>query len=65
MQNLHNQIAFKNKKIFCTITDDGVDFDTTPPSERNELLNMKQRANQLKGKINISIVLGAGTSIDI
>lgn len=55
----------KSKQLFCTITDDGIGFDTTLPSERNGLLNMKQRVTQLKGKINISSAVGEGTSINI
>ena len=58
-------LFIKSKQIFCTITDDGIGFDTTLPSERNGLLNMKLRVNQLKGKINISSVVGEGTLIHI
>lgn len=58
-------IFVKSKQIFCKISDDGIGFDTTIQSERNGLLNMKQRVNQLKGKITIGSVLKEGTSINI
>lgn len=55
----------KQGRIFCRIQDDGKGFDTTVPTERNGLLNMKQRANSLRGRLNIDSIVEKGTIIDV
>ena len=55
----------KGKSIHCTINDDGNGFDSTKPTERNGLLNMKLRATSVKGKVEITSVLGAGTTVAV
>jgi signal transduction histidine kinase len=59
------QLTIKNKTINCTIIDDGIGFDTSQPTERNGLLNMKLRAEQLKGKFNLSSEINKGTTISV
>ena len=54
----------KNKCIHCTITDDGIGFDTTLPTERNGLLNMQLRAKAVKGKFELVSSPGNGTVIN-
>ncbi len=59
------QLFIKNKIINCTIIDDGIGFDATQATERNGLLNMKLRAEQLKGKFTIISTLNKGTTIKV
>jgi signal transduction histidine kinase len=55
----------KGKYICCTITDDGIGFDTTQSTERNGLLNMQLRAKAVKGKFTITSSPGNGTEINM
>ncbi len=58
-------IGIKNKHLHCTITDNGKGFDTNIPTERNGLLNMQQRAKELKGTCNIISKINEGTTVAI
>ena len=55
----------KNKNIYCTITDDGIGFETSKPTERNGLLNMQLRAKEIKGSCTITSELKKGTVVFI
>jgi signal transduction histidine kinase/ligand-binding sensor domain-containing protein len=56
-------ITVEKKKLCMTITDDGVGFDPAVPHGRNGLLNLRQRANSLRGTLQIFSARGKGTSL--
>ena len=56
-------LSLENRQLVCSITDDGIGFDSTLPTDRNGLLNMRERVKALKGKINIQSTLQSGTVI--
>jgi signal transduction histidine kinase len=58
-------LQLKNKTFTCIIKDDGIGFDTNKPTERNGLLNMQVRAEQLKGKFSLTSELNKGTTIKL
>lgn len=64
-KNCKVKLSLQNKMIHCSITDDGIGFDSALPTARNGLLNMKLRATELKGKLQITSKPGAGTSINL
>ncbi len=64
-KNCTVDLSIHNKTIYCTITDDGIGFDATKPTERNGLINMQHRAEELKGKIEISTILNEGTTVKL
>jgi signal transduction histidine kinase len=64
-KNCRVELSIHNKTIYCTITDDGIGFDATKSTQRNGLVNMKQRANELKGEIEISSKINEGTIIKL
>ncbi len=49
--------------LFLQITDDGSGFDTTQDSDGNGLLNMKKRAADLDGKLEIISNRGEGATV--
>lgn len=53
----------KNKEIGLSIRDNGKGFDPGMISNGNGLGNMKNRANELKGNLEIESATGAGTTI--
>ena len=55
----------KNKQIFCSITDDGRGFNTHKTTERNGILNMQLRANEVKGSFSITSLESKGTVIKV
>jgi signal transduction histidine kinase len=58
-------IAVERRKLCLTITDDGVGFDPGVSHGRNGLLNLRQRANSLKGTLQIFSARGKGTSLQL
>lgn len=57
---------FKKKGcLHCIITDDGIGFNTSTPTQRNGLLNIQLRAAAVKGKVDITSSAGNGTSIAV
>ncbi|MCD9018948.1 sensor histidine kinase [Parachryseolinea silvisoli] len=58
-------IAVERRKLCLTIADDGVGFDPGAPHGRNGLLNLRQRANSLKGTLQIFSTRGKGTSLQL
>jgi signal transduction histidine kinase len=53
------------QNICLSITDNGIGFDPEIPSEGIGLKNMKQRVNNLKGKLIIQSIKNKSTSINI
>lgn len=47
------------------ITDDGKGFDTTKPSSRNGISNIKKRVSRWNGTVSIHSENGRGTTIDV
>ena len=56
-------IRLEKKSICLIVKDDGVGFDPKAPTDRNGLRNLKDRAQNLKGWIDIQSEFGRGTSI--
>jgi two-component sensor histidine kinase len=56
-------IRFDKKNVSLIVKDDGVGFDPNAPTDRNGLRNLKERAHNLKGCIDIDSSIGQGTSI--
>ena len=59
------RLTQKNKMICYVITDDGIGFDPSQPTQRNGLINLKLRVQELNGKLSISSLPGNGTTISI
>ena len=51
--------------ILMEITDNGKGFEPTLPTSRNGIKNMKQRAVQINGQLNITSAPGQGTAITL
>jgi signal transduction histidine kinase len=58
-------IRFDKKNVSLIVKDDGVGFDPTAPTDRNGLRNLRGRAQNLKGRIDIQSGNGQGTSITL
>jgi signal transduction histidine kinase len=56
-------IRLEKRMISLIVKDDGVGFDPNAPTDRNGLRNLKERAQNLKGWIDIQSASGRGTSI--
>jgi ligand-binding sensor domain-containing protein len=59
------EINIENRKFNLVITDNGKGFDTTKPSARNGIKNMKNRAEKLHGKFLLNSKEGHGTKVDL
>lgn len=59
------RLNFKNQMICLSIEDDGQGFDLAQISSGNGLKNMKARASQLKGHVNIISEKAKGTLVDL
>ena len=59
------EIKVTNHKFALFIKDDGIGFDTNIETSRNGLKNMKNRANDLKGNLEINSEINIGTSIKL
>ena len=57
------EIIVKKQMFELHIVDDGIGFDTKKDTFRNGLKNMKSRAENLKGKLQIISEMGEGTTI--
>ena len=51
------------KTVSLIVKDDGVGFDPNAPTDRNGLRNLRERAQNLRGGIDIQSGFGKGTSI--
>lgn len=59
------KIIIENRKFNLVITDNGKGFDSTKPTARNGIKNMKNRAEKLKGKFLLDSKEGQGTKVDL
>ena len=64
-KNITVVLEEKNKNIACSITDDGIGFEPSKPTERNGLLNMQIRAKELKGICTITSEINKGSVVFI
>ncbi len=58
-------LVFEEKNIQLTIEDNGAGFDEQQIKHRGGLLNMQQRAAEMKGTISIHSVIDKGTRIEL
>jgi signal transduction histidine kinase len=58
-------LAFDEKNIHLNIEDNGIGFDDQEIKHRGGLLNMQQRAVEIKGRISIHSVIDKGTRIEL
>ena len=56
-------IRLDKKTVSLIVKDDGVGFDPNAPTDRNGLRNLRERAQNLRGGIDIQSGLGKGTNI--
>ncbi len=61
----HIHLSMDHHSIHLHISDDGVGFNVQTLSQGNGLKNMQARAQQLKGKLNITSTPSVGTEIDL
>lgn len=59
------RLRYEHHSIYLMISDDGVGFDPSIAASGNGLMNMRSRAEQLKGSILINSTTGVGTRIDL
>lgn len=59
------EIIVKRQHLRLLIRDNGVGFETEAPSERNGLLNLRRRAQNLKGSLLIQSAPGQGTAVQL
>lgn len=62
---LNINIVAQNKKLLMHIEDKGIGFNESTILEGNGLDNMKSRAKELKGELNIVSIPEKGTTIDL
>jgi signal transduction histidine kinase len=58
-------ISFENKNIKMLIRDNGVGFDANTVQMGNGIKNMKRRAEEIGGQLQIESAEGKGTSIEL
>jgi len=61
--NAHIAIKLHRKNVVMLIEDDGIGFDKTIADNGNGLINMKKRAELLKGRLEIKSAPGKGTRV--
>jgi two-component sensor histidine kinase len=59
------EMNVENRKFHLLIADNGIGFDTTKITNRNGIMNMKNRAVKLKGDFRIDSKLGEGTKVEL
>ncbi len=62
---LEIQANYKQKMLYLEIRDNGIGFDESTIKQGNGLKNMRKRAEQLNGKVNIRSKISEGTSITL
>lgn len=55
----------QDRKIRMSLSDDGKGFDLETPNQRNGLKNMRERAREMKGELEIRSSPGEGTRIEL
>lgn len=58
-------LTFDDKNIYLTIEDNGKGFDKDEIKQRGGLRNMHDRAEEIKGVINITSVIDKGTKVEL
>ena len=61
--NAYIVIKLHKKNVVMLVSDDGIGFDINTADHGNGLVNMKQRATLLKGRLEIKSTPGNGTSV--
>ena len=64
-KQLSISIHVRQKRLLLDIMDDGIGFDENVADNGNGLINMRKRADSLKGKIVIASNPGMGTKISL
>jgi signal transduction histidine kinase len=59
------EIIKEKKALKVSITDNGVGFNMKILTEGNGLMNMRKRAELIKGSLEINSALGKGTSLKL
>jgi signal transduction histidine kinase len=74
LNNIHKHAAASSVNIALSldkeilnlvISDNGIGFDTTRPTHRNGISNIKNRVSRWKGKINLQSENEIGTTINV
>jgi len=58
-------LSFDEKNIHLSIEDNGTGFNKQEIKHRGGLVNMQQRAEEIKGSISIHTVINKGTRIEL
>jgi len=58
-------ISGENGQIRLTVRDNGKGFNSTQSFDGNGMLNMKRRAGEIGGQLNIESSVGTGTSVEL
>ena len=58
-------MKLNQKMITLKITDNGKGFDMTNAIKGNGLLNMKKRADMLKGELTVTSTISEGTALQL
>ena len=61
---LSTGVDYANARVFVRVTDDGVGLDSSKPSGRG-LDNMKNRAAKLHGAVEVLVLKGGGTCVNL
>ena len=64
-KNIYYVITSANKNVCVIIKDDGKGFSVTGITTGNGLANMKARADEISGRLNINSIPGKGTIIEL
>jgi len=64
-KNVRIEVLWKKPEVWLLIGDDGRGFDLSAIEHGNGLINMKKRAELLKGKLQIKTRDGEGTTIEL
>jgi signal transduction histidine kinase len=58
-------ISYSNREMRLEIRDNGNGFDINEESQGNGIKNMRRRADEIKGELNIVSAINQGTSIEL
>ncbi|AUC15293.1 hypothetical protein BTO06_09140 [Tenacibaculum sp. SZ-18] len=64
-KNVSLDLSLKNQKLFITIIDDGVGFDTKKGKKGIGIKNIKTRVDKLSGSVDFSSKIDHGTTLTI
>ncbi len=63
--DVHIKLSQKNKMLETSISDNGKGFDIKNPNLGNGLTNMKKRAKDIEGDLDIISTIDNGTRIEL